>query len=190
MCGWRELLQLKHLAILSVAAVSACSPALNWRVVHLQQLTAMLPCKPDQAQRLVQLAAIDVEMRMAACEADGAQFALAHVDVGVRNNVSDVLAAWKAVTLDNLGGVAPTALPVTVPSAAGANGRVEANGHTGFAASPAVRLAVNGIRTDGSPLKAELAWLVNGTHLYQIVAFGPKLTPDMTETLFTELRIQ
>lgn len=183
-------MRFKCLPLLVAATLSACSPTLNWRIVHLQQLTVLLPCKPDQAQRTVRLGTLDVQMRMAGCEADGALFAVSQVDVGVRSNGPAALAAWRAVTLDNLGSAKPTALPFKVDLPLLQNGRLDAVGESGQADLSLERVAVTGKRADGSPIQAQLAWIVDGTNLYQIAVYGPRLTPDMTETLFSEIRIQ
>jgi hypothetical protein len=183
-------MRFKCMAFVLAMALSACSPTLNWRIVHLQQLTALLPCKPEQAQRTVRLGAQEVQMRMAGCEADGALFAMSQVDVGVRTNVSAALAAWRAVTLDNLGGATPTALPFKVARPKLQNGHLEAVGDSGQTGLFPERVAVTGKRADGSPIQAQLAWIADGTSLYQIAVYGPRLTPDMVETLFSEIRIQ
>jgi hypothetical protein len=156
----------------------------------LQQLTGLLPCKPDQAQRPVRLGTLEVQMHMAGCEADGALFAMSQVDVGVRSNVFAALAAWRAVTLDNLGSAPPTALPFKVALPLLQNGHLDAVGESGQTGLSPERVAVTGKRADGGPIQAQLAWIVDGTNLYQIAVYGPRLTPDMTETLFTEIRIQ
>ena len=189
-CRWRASLRFKCLPLLVAATLSACSPTLNWRIVHLQQLTVLLPCKPDQAQRTVRLGTLDVQMRMTGCEADGALFAVSQVDVGVRSNVSAALAAWRVVTLDNLGSATPVALSFKVARPMLQNGHPEAVGGSGQPGFSSERVAVTGQRTDGSPIQAQLAWIVDGTNLYQIAVYGPRLTPDMAETLFSEIRIQ
>lgn len=88
--------------LLVVLALSACSPALNWREVHLNRLTALLPCKPDQAQRVVHLAGQALALEMAGCEAAGGLFAISHLRVDAIHQVPEVLAAWRAGTLGNM----------------------------------------------------------------------------------------
>ena len=66
-----------------LAGLSACTPTFNWREVRFDQagVTALLPCKPDRAARLVQLAGQQVSTHMAGCEAGGAMFTAALFEV-------------------------------------------------------------------------------------------------------------
>ena len=69
-------------AALALAALGGCSPTLNWRETRFDgaDLTAMLPCKPDRAERTVPLAGRDAPLRMQGCEAGGATADHEHVD--------------------------------------------------------------------------------------------------------------
>lgn len=150
----------------------------------------MLPCKPDQASRTVPLGAQEVQMRMLGCEADGALFALSHVQAGERSQVPALLNAWRTTTLANLGSAMPTPLPIKVTPAKQPNAALSAvlgGGQTDF---PPERVAVTGKGADGSPIQAQLAWVVDGVDVYQIAVYGPRVTLDMTESLFSEIQIQ
>ena len=63
----------------TLAWLAACSPAWNWREVRLEDapLTAMLPCKPDQASQTVTLAGATAELQMTGCESGGASLSAA-----------------------------------------------------------------------------------------------------------------
>ena len=65
-------------ALMAALGLQACSPALNWRSVSVPEaaLQAMLPCKPEQAVRTVELAGAPLAMSMWGCDADGATFAV------------------------------------------------------------------------------------------------------------------
>src|SRR5689334_7855840 len=67
-------------AAAAVFALAACSPTFNWREVPIADagLVALLPCKPDRAERALPLGAESVRVDMAGCEAGGATFAVAH----------------------------------------------------------------------------------------------------------------
>jgi hypothetical protein len=69
--------------IVVLTGLSACTPAFNWREVRFDQagVTALLPCKPDRAVRVVQLAGQPVSTNMAGCEAGGAMFTAALFEV-------------------------------------------------------------------------------------------------------------
>jgi hypothetical protein len=65
------------------ALLIACTPTFNWRDVSFEQApaTALLPCKPDRASRPVELAGQKLMMHMAGCEAGGAMFAVALLEL-------------------------------------------------------------------------------------------------------------
>lgn len=92
------------IASLCLLVQAACTPTFNWREVSLEQAgaTALLPCKPDRAERAVQLAGQTLQMRMAGCEAGGAMFTLAWVHMMPTSQeplavqMNAVAAEWKA----------------------------------------------------------------------------------------------
>jgi hypothetical protein len=67
----------------SIVSLLACTPTFNWRDVSFEQapVTALLPCKPDRGSRQVPLAGQQLTMHMAGCEAGGAMFAVALVEL-------------------------------------------------------------------------------------------------------------
>jgi hypothetical protein len=69
--------------IVILMSLSGCTPTFNWREVRFDQagVTALLPCKPDRAVRVVQLAGLPVTTNMAGCEAGGAMFTAALFEV-------------------------------------------------------------------------------------------------------------
>lgn len=71
--------------IVTTLALTACTPAFNWREVGFDQagVTALLPCKPDRGTRSVQLAGQAVQMSMAGCESGGAMFAVSLVEAPI-----------------------------------------------------------------------------------------------------------
>jgi hypothetical protein len=83
---------------LSLLSLAACTPAFNWRDVSFDQagVTALLPCKPDRGTRPVQLAGQSVQMSMMGCEAGGAMFTVALVQLPQAAQANQVAAEWKA----------------------------------------------------------------------------------------------
>jgi hypothetical protein len=67
----------------STVSLLACTPTFYWRDVSFEQapVTALLPCKPDRGSRQVSLAGQQLTMHMAGCEAGGAMFAVALVEL-------------------------------------------------------------------------------------------------------------
>jgi len=87
----------------------ACSPALDWRDVAIPaaSISATLPCKPEQAQRAVELAGHSVELRMTGCEADGATFAVACAALAEPSLAGAALAHWRAAVWAGMQAPAP-----------------------------------------------------------------------------------
>lgn len=153
----------------------ACNPALNWREVHLQTLVAMLPCKPDQAQRTVQLAAQDVTMDMQGCEADGALFAISHVRLDSATHTDAERTDWRQQTLAAMRAASVLELPFRLkPSTSAAT-------HL---------LAAQGLRPDGSAVAARLLWLDAGQDLYHVAVYANTLSDERVEMLFSGLSLQ
>jgi hypothetical protein len=85
------------LIVISAAclALVACTPTFNWRDVSFEQApaAALLPCKPDRGSRQVELAGQKLMMHMAGCEAGGAMFAVALVELPDSQKTAAVLSA-------------------------------------------------------------------------------------------------
>ncbi len=152
----------------------ACSPALNWREVALGHMTALLPCKPDQAQRSMRLGQQDVVLEMAGCEAAGALFAMSHVQAQDSAHAAAVLADWRVASLRNLGATTATELPAP----------------PGRGNAPSLMLQAQGSGSAGPPMQARLAWWRVGNDLYHLAVYAPRLTPEMTETFFSEPQLR
>lgn len=190
---------LRHVSVLTlVAALAACSPALNWREVALDDLVVLLPCKPDQATRTVQLGAVNGEplntsMKMSGCEAGGALYAVSHVHVADVTQAAPTQAAWRLTTLASL---QASAIQVSLRQSA-----KTFPGQSRSAVSPpgapsndapvgAYMLeTLNGKRPDRKPVQAQLVWMTKGQDIYHVAVYGPKLDKEMTELLFSELRL-
>lgn len=86
---------------LLLALLMACSPALEWRTVPLPELAleVSLPCKPERAQRNVELAGQTVEITMQSCEAGGNTFAVACAALAQPSSAGAALAHWRAAVL-------------------------------------------------------------------------------------------
>ncbi|MDM0046879.1 hypothetical protein QTH91_20475 [Variovorax dokdonensis] len=76
---------------------AACSPVFNWREVPMPdgQLLALLPCKPDRAERQLPLGNQAVLVNMAGCEAGGATFAVAQANAPDLAQAQDWMSAWR-----------------------------------------------------------------------------------------------
>lgn len=167
-------------ALALVATTVACSPALNWREVPLQGLVALLPCKPDHAERKVQLGPTEVILRMSGCEASGALYAISHVRVADIAQLESTKEAWRQGTLAALQATAAITQQTPQP----------ATPSVGQAKATVNPEKLDGKGPDGSAVQAQLVWLTKGNDIYHVAVYGAKLRPEMTELLFSELSLR
>ncbi|OYT91597.1 MAG: hypothetical protein CFE43_12500 [Burkholderiales bacterium PBB3] len=163
---------------LALLGLAACSPSLNWRTVPVEQLAALLPCKPDHAERQVDLGGTPRTLAMWGCEAGGALFAVSHLRVQAPATPEQVIAAWQLAALRNLPSATAQALPFKTPAMAGS------------ASAPGVMVRATGKRAEGQAVQAQLAWFSRGADVYHLAVFAPVLTPAMTDSFFNELHWQ
>jgi hypothetical protein len=85
--------------------LTACNPALNWREVRFDglPLRVLLPCKPDRAERPVELGEARATLRMMGCEAQDLQFTWSQLDLPVGAAPAQVMRAWQQASLAALG---------------------------------------------------------------------------------------
>jgi len=183
-------LPLRLAAITLVITAPACNPALNWREVRMENLTAMLPCKPDQAQRMVRLANQDLTLQMAGCEASGALYAISHARVVSPDQAMAVQADWRSVALANMQAtsVQTQAIRLAKPVVGMSTAPPDT---TNVSTDPALdMLEAQGRRPDGSAVQARLVWFTRGVDIYHVAAYGPQLDSEKVEMLFSDLRLQ
>jgi hypothetical protein len=172
------------LAVL-LLALAACSPALNWREVRPDntQLSLLLPCKPNKAEKIVPLGGKPTKLAMLGCDAAGATFAVAVADLGDPALAAPVLAQWQSLTLahmkaEPLGSGSGTSqfLPLRLP---------------GAVAQPApVRVLAQGQRADGSAVSGQAAYFAQGSQVFQAVIYAKEITPEAAETFFSSFKFQ
>lgn len=157
--------------------LAACSAALEWRTMPLPELglEASLPCKPERAERRVELAGQDVEVLMQGCETKGITFALACATLDQPATAGQALAHWRAAVL--AGGHARNAQdrPFQPPGALGL--------------PQAVRTQAVGVLPGGGPMHMEGAWFARlepqGVRACHAMVYGSEL-PGATADVFFE----
>ncbi len=164
----------RALPVALLVALAACSPALNWRQVPLERVTVLLPCKPDRAQRTMRVGTREVQLSMAGCEAAGALFAVSHIPLADVAATAGLVQDWRTAMLTNVHAASVADNPMPVP--------------TGF--TTANRIAVQGQRPDGSPVQGQLVWLVAGSDVFHLAVYGDRLTPELIDTFFSEVKVQ
>lgn len=163
--------------------LAACSPALNWRTLTLPEaaLRLNLPCKPDHAQRSVELAGTTVALSMTGCEADGATFAVSTAALSDPSRAGVALTHWRAAVLARIGAqAADTEVPFVPPGA--------------LPLAQAVRMAAQGRKPDGSALYMQAVWFVRPLgpqmQLYHAVVYTDKPRPDVADAFIAGITLQ
>lgn len=170
-------------ALMAAALMAlACSPVFNWREVPVgESLVALLPCKPDRAERSLPMGAATVPVDMAGCEAGGATFAVAQLPGGDAAQAEARLAAWRQAARGPWTGAQFAETPWSLPRAATA---------------PAPwALDVTDAAADGRPAEARLRWFAGpdgrgGLTLYQAMVLGRPSSADAAQTFFDGLRLR
>lgn len=157
MSGW--------LCAVSLLGLAGCSPTFNWREVRVGDaaVLALMPCKPEQAERQVPMHGHMTTLHMASCDVAGTTFAVATMRVPDGVAPSDAALAWKAATLASL--KAPGALARDWPLPA----------RTGW---PSVGWQADGVRHNGQPVRARVVAVGRGQILHQFAVYGD-LSPEV-----------
>ena len=166
-------------AVATATLLTACSPTLNWREVRPEgtRLALLLPCKPDRAQKIVPLGGPATPLSMLGCDAGDATFAVAVADLGDAAKVAPVLAQWQSLTLANMKArSAPQVLPLKLPGAA--------------ALPPASLVKAEGQGPDGKPVSGQAAYFAQGSQVFQVVMYSPRIAPEVAETFFSSLKFE
>lgn len=99
---------------LALTALTACSPALNWRTLDVQDahgLRALFPCKPDRFERQVPWPGLPsgVSMRLLSCQAQDRTWALSYITMPDVTLVEPALQQWPDIMRANLNQAASSA---------------------------------------------------------------------------------
>ena len=158
-----------------LAALAACSPALDWREVRVDEATlrAQFPCRPERRVREVPIKGTPLRMEMVTCTTEGITFAASHFAVRDPAAVSTAIDAVKAASVANLGGLAP---------------KTSAFQLAGMTPNPsAARLDVTGRRPDGEAVDLHAAFFTRGLRIYQRSVLGKAPPPQAVDTFFAGL---
>jgi hypothetical protein len=174
----RKFRLLAVVCLLCGAGLLACSPALNWRQVAEAPLgvAALLPCKPDRAQREVPLGGAPTTLTMVGCEADGQMFAVSMARMPSGADMPGVLTAWQQLVASHVGAtqglVDVTPLRAPEPGVSGLRG------------------ILSGKTVDGRHITAHVAWLSRGDVAVHAIVFGANPAREASDMLFDSLKVQ
>ena len=84
--------------------LASCTSTLNWRELPLPPTGAhaLLPCKPDRAERSVPLGGVPTDLVVIGCDAGGATFAVMAALVPPGRAPDALLQGWQQATLSNM----------------------------------------------------------------------------------------
>ena len=162
-------------AALLLTALAACSPALDWREVRVDEaaLRAQFPCRPERRVRAVPVQGTPLRMEMVTCTADGTTYAATHFAVLDPAAVSSAMDAVKAASVANLGGPIPKTTPYQL---------------AGMTPNPsAARLDLTGRRPDGEAVELHAVFLSRGLRIYQLSVLGKAPPPQAIDMFFAGL---
>jgi hypothetical protein len=160
--------------------LAACNPTFNWRTVPADgaAVQALMPCKPDRAEREVPLGGPPAQLHMMSCDAGGLTFAVAWVDAGEAERVAPALAAWRRATL-----AAVQADPALAESP-------EATWPAALAGADVVQgLVAQGRDHRGQPISVRALHASQGARLFQAAIYGPSIPPETAASFFEGLQL-
>lgn len=159
-------------------SLAGCSPGLNWRQVRTDaaSLSLLLPCKPDRARKAVPLGTQASTLSMVGCEAEGATFALAVLDLAPDTESAKVLLQWQSLTLSNMRAASHTQALIKI---------------AGAASEPAARrVLAQGQQADGRAVQSQAVYFARGAQLFQAVIYAPSISAEAADTFFGGIRLE
>jgi hypothetical protein len=170
---------LGHMGLVAVSLLlAACTPTFNWRALPTQDVPfrALMPCKPDEAERDVPLDGQSARLQMRSCDTGGMTFAVAWADVGDVARVAPALAGWRRATLLAL--QADTALADAAPQTARVPG-----------ANLALDLRAEGRNFRGEPTRMRAIHATRGSLIVQAAIYGGAIDDRVAVTFFEGLEL-
>ncbi|MDO5693434.1 MAG: hypothetical protein Q4G70_13335, partial [Pseudomonadota bacterium] len=141
---------------------------------------ALLPCKPDHAERSVPLGGEPTTLAVSGCEAGGATFALMAAKLPAGRAPDELLAGWQQATLANM-------------RATGTPARQPFHPPRGLPLPHAERVVAEGQQADGRAVVAQAVWTARaaeggGTELLHAVMYAAKPQPAVADAFFEGIK--
>jgi hypothetical protein len=159
---------------LIAVVLSACSPTFNWRELRPEgtPLEALMPCKPEMAERSVPLGGSPTLLHMHSCKTGGLTFALAWADAPDAGAVPAALTDWQRASLAAL----------RADPAHRWNTKVSGSTLT-------QGIQVQGTDPQGQPVQARLVYFARGNQVFQAAIYGPALSDEVSATFVDGLKL-
>jgi len=163
-----------------VLLLTACSPTFNWRELRddAVSLQAIMPCKPDRAEREVPLGGTPLTLHMHSCEAGGLTFAVAWARLPDAAQAIAALQPWRQATLATLridaakASDPALAWPARVPGA----GEVQS-------------LQADGLGPNGQATQVRAVYFAQASTVYQAAIYGQRIPDAVAGSFFEALRL-
>jgi hypothetical protein len=169
----------KPLAALCLLTLAGCYPAFNWRELRPEgtPLQALLPCKPETAERTVPLGGASTVLHMHSCKAGELTFALAWANAADAAAVPAMLSDWQraslaAIRVDPARPTDPAQPWVT----------------TVAGASLVQGVTAQGTDPQGRPVQARAVYFVRGAQVFQAAIYGAA-SDEVSTTFFEGLKL-
>lgn len=163
--------------LLSVLLLWACAPQYNWRQTALAgtPLQTLFPCKPERAQRKMQLGGQWVDLEMASCAVSGVSVAVGHAVLADPSSAGAVLLQWRQATLATMRATEVRQSPYRMPQA--------------IDLADSVSVRANGTGPDAQSLALQAVWFASGKSAFVAMLYGPTIQSEVAETFFAALRL-
>ena len=160
--------------------LAACSPTFNWRELRTDgtPLLALMPCKPEQAERTVPLGGAPTRLHMQSCDTGGLTFALAWAELGDAARAPEALAQWRGAALAAIRVDPALALNPANQWAARVPGAAHVQG-----------LTAQGTAHDKQPVYMRAVYFAQGRQIYQAAVYGAQRPDAEAVTFFEGLRL-
>ena len=161
-------------------ALTACNPTFNWREWRPEgtPLQALMPCKPETAERSVPLGGSPTVLHMHSCQAGGLTFALAWADAPDAAAVPATLIDWQRAAL----------AAIRVDPALQAD-----PGHrwttTVAGATLTQGIVAQGTDPQGQSVQTRAVYFARGAQVFQAAIYGPTITDEVRTTFVDGLKL-
>lgn len=166
-------------AALVLLVLTACYPAFNWRELRPEgtPLQALLPCKPETAERTVPLGGVPTVLHMHSCKASGLTFALAWANAADAAAVPSLVSDWQRAAL--------TAIRVDPALHTDPAHRWDARVTS---ASLVQGVTAQGTDPQGQPVQARWVYFARGAQVFQAAVYGAA-SDEVNTTFFDGLKL-
>lgn len=166
-------------AALCLLTLAGCYPTFNWRELRPEgtPLQALLPCKPETAERTVPLGGAPTVLHMHSCKTGDLTFALAWVRAADAATVPALLSDWQRASL---AAIRVDPARQTDPAYQWAA--------TVAGASPVQGLTAQGTDSQGQPVQARAVYFAQGAQVYQAAIYGAA-SDEVRATFFEGLKL-